>query len=286
MYLERLAKTIDNMENLKRENDYSKASLNELLRLPNINGVSELEYGNNIFYMLNIGKDDSIPIKYFWRKNYEKLALSIWYKITRNDGFFFDIGAHTGIYTIIGNLNKQNNKIISLEPYYTNHSRLISNLKLNDIDPNLCHLKAASNDNGIAKFSISTIPGYHTQGGKISSDGNVNIHKIKLDNFKLPEKVSGIKIDTEGHEYEVLAGSNEIISTNKPDILFEINPESFNKSVNFLKLQDYKFYFINEDDEELNEVNSYSDNLKKEEGTNCLATLKDVNIFSNFDRFE
>ena len=126
MYLERLAKTIDNMENLKRENDYSKASLNELLRLPNINGVSELEYGNNIFYMLNIGKDDSIPIKYFWRKNYEKLALSIWYKITRNDGFFFDIGAHTGIYTIIGNLNKQNNKIISLEPYYTNHSRLIS----------------------------------------------------------------------------------------------------------------------------------------------------------------
>ena len=68
MYLERLAKTIDNMENLKRENDYSKASLNELLRLPNINGVSELEYGNNIFYMLNIGKDDSIRSNIFGEK--------------------------------------------------------------------------------------------------------------------------------------------------------------------------------------------------------------------------
>ena len=68
--------------------------------------------------------------------------------------------------------------------------------------------------------------------------------------------------------------------------MFEINPGSFNKSVNFLKMHDYKFYFINEDDEMLSEVNSYSDNLKKEEGTNCLATLKDVNIFSNFDRFE
>ena len=54
--------------------------------------------------MLNIANDDSIPLKFFWRKNYEKLALSLWYKMTRSDSFFFDVGAHTGIYSIIGNI--------------------------------------------------------------------------------------------------------------------------------------------------------------------------------------
>ena len=37
-----------------------------------------------------------------------------------------------------------------------------------------------------------------------------------------------MKIDTEGHEYNVLEGAKKTIQTNKPDILFEINKESFN----------------------------------------------------------
>ena len=61
--------------------------------------------------MINISNDDAVPLKYLWRNKYEHLSLSLWYDMTRKDGYFFDVGAHTGIYSIIGNLNKnQNNK--------------------------------------------------------------------------------------------------------------------------------------------------------------------------------
>ena len=57
--------------------------------------------------MLNIAKDDGVVLKYLWRDEYENMSLNIWYDITRGDGYCIDIGAHTGIYSIIGNLNKE-----------------------------------------------------------------------------------------------------------------------------------------------------------------------------------
>ena len=44
---------------------------------------------------------------------------------------YFLMKAHTGIYSIIGNLNKSTN-IVSLEPYYLNFS-MLDNLKLNQL---------------------------------------------------------------------------------------------------------------------------------------------------------
>ena len=274
MYIENLSKKIDHMNKLRHENDFSKLTLSDLQRLPNFNGVCELTFSQHSFLMLNIAQDDSIPIKYFWRKNYEKLSLDLWFKITREDKAFIDVGAHTGIYTIIGNLNKKNNHIISFEPYHLNFARLISNLKLNNISTNLCHMVAVSNENGIDKFSVSTNQGYHTQAGKICSQGNFNIQKIKIDNLNINKKIGAIKIDTEGHEFNVIMGSKNIIKKEKPDFLFEINESSFDDCINFLKDFGYKIYFIDEDNQKLDKVEKFSISLKKEEGTNCYATIK------------
>ena len=60
---------------------------------------------------------------------------------------FFDVGAHTGIYSIIGNLNKKNN-IIYLEPYFINYTRMLSNFKLNDVSLDNSFLIAASDSSG------------------------------------------------------------------------------------------------------------------------------------------
>ena len=45
--------------------------------------------------------------------------------------------------------------------------------------------------------------------------------------MNLAKKVCGLKIDTEGHEFEVIEGFKKIIEENKPDILIEINEGSF-----------------------------------------------------------
>ena len=88
--------------------------------------------------MVNIENDDAVPLKYLWRNKYENLSLNLWYDMTKKNGFFFDVGAHTGIYSIIGNLDKNENNIISIEAFYINYTRLLSNFKLNKITPDKC----------------------------------------------------------------------------------------------------------------------------------------------------
>ena len=161
-----------------------------------------------------------------------------------------------------------------------NFSRLISNLKLNNIDTNSAYMRAASNADGVDKLEINTIQGYHTQGGKITGQGNYYIKKIRLDDLNLAKKVCGLKIDTEGHEFEVIEGSKKIIEENKPDILIEINEGSFNSCISFLKKYDYKFYFLDEYSEKIINVENFSDFLIQEEGTNCFATTKEIESFN------
>ena len=273
MNINDLKKQFNKIDDLKKNNIFDTYTLKELQTLPTFNGLCELSFKNTSFYMLNISNDDAVPLKYLWRNKYEHLSLSLWYDMTRKDGYFFDVGAHTGIYSIIGNLNKNQNNIISIEAYFLNFSRLLSNLKINNIIPKSCFLAAASNIEGVGKLNVKTTPHYHSYGGKISENGNFNVSKIKIDNFKLDKKINGIKIDTEGHEFEVLEGAQNYINKDKPDIIFEINENCFDKCIELLKLNGYNFYFIDEIDEKITEIEKFSSNLKKVEGSNCYAAV-------------
>ena len=260
---------------LKKNNNYDNFTLQDLKKLPILNGLVELSFKNKLFYMINIENDDAIPLKYLWRNKYENLSLNLWYDMTRKNGFFFDVGAHTGIYSIIGNLDKNENNIISIEAFYINYSRLLSNLKLNKIKLDKCFLAAASNSEGIGKFKSKALF-YHSTGGGLSEQGTLSVHKIKIDNFKLKKKICGIKIDTEGHELEVLKGGIVSIERDKPDILFEINENCFDKCLGILKSYGYKFYFIDEINEKFTNVNQFNSDLIKPEGSNCYATIKQI----------
>ena len=268
-----LKKQLSKITKLKGINNYESYSLQDLKKLPKFNGFCELKFNEISFYMINISNDDAIPLKYLWRNKYENLSLNIWYEITRKEGYFFDIGAHTGIYSIIGNLNKKQNNIISIEAYFLNYSRLLSNLKINNIATNNCFLAAASNTEGIAKFSVTSPAGYHSQGGKISTIGNFNISKNKIDNFKLDKKVDGIKIDTEGHEFEVLQGAKNYIKKDMPDIILEINKNCFDRCLSFLLPIGYKAYYLDEKNNKIERINQFTDNLIQQEGSNCYLSV-------------
>ena len=225
--------------------------------------------------MLNIYNDDAVPLKYLWRDGYENLSLEIWYKITRKDGFFFDIGAHTGLYSIIGNLGNNHNNIISIEAFYMNYSRLISNLRLNKISTNKCMLRSASNKEGISNFHVPTSFDYHTTGGSINEKGKLKVSNITLDNFNLNKKICGIKIDTEGHEYNVILGGIKLITKDKPDIIFQINKINFEQCLSLLSDLNYKLYFLDETIDASVEIKKIEDRFfTKPEGSNCYATIQ------------
>ena len=150
-------KKLKQITELKKINNYNDFTLQELKKLPILTGIVELNFKNKPFYMINIENDDAIPLKYLWRNNYENLSLNLWYDMTRKEGFCIDIGSHTGIYSIIGNLNKKENNIISIEAFFINYARLLSNLKLNKINPDKCFFAAASNSEGFGKFKAKTL---------------------------------------------------------------------------------------------------------------------------------
>jgi len=268
-----LKKQLSKIKRLKEINNYENYSLQDLQKLPKFNGICELTFNETSFYMINIFNDDAVPLKYIWRNKYENLSLNIWYEITRKEGYFFDIGAHTGIYSIIGNLNKKQNNIISIEAYYLNYSRLLSNLKINNISTNNCFLAAASNIEGAAKFSVLTPLGYHSAGGKISTKGNLNVSKNKIDNFKLDNKITGIKIDTEGHELEVLEGAKNYIKKDMPDIILEINKNCFDQCLAFLLPIGYNAYYVDEKNKKIERINHFTNNLIQKEGSNCYLSV-------------
>ena len=286
MYLDVIEKKLNAMADLKKDNDYQDFNIHQLTKLTTYSGIWELKFNDNFFKMINIYNDDLVPLKYFWKEKYEQLSLNLWYLFTREiDALHIDVGSHTGIYTIIGNLNKEISNILSLEPYYINYSRMLSNLKLNKMYLDNSFLWAASNENGVAKFKTLTHIGQHTSGGSIQQDGNHQVKKIKLDDINIGNlKVSSIKIDTEGHEYEVLLGSENIIKNFKPQIIFEINEIAAQKCINFLTKYNYTFFIIDDLKNKLLPLNENNTKVKLGiEGINCLATPSPENkLFSKY----
>ena len=140
-----------------------------------------------------------------------------------------------------------------------------------------CFLAAASNIEGKGRFS-DNLPNtqfsqYHSAGGRLSESGKISVSKIKIDNFKLDKKIKGIKIDTEGHELEVLEGAQTCIRNHKPDIILEINENCFDMCLNLLKKEGYNFYFIDEIEQKIIKIEKFNFNLKRPEGSNCYASV-------------
>ena len=73
----------------------------------------------------------------------------------------------------------------------------------------------------------------------------------KLDDLKLENPISFIKIDVEGHEIEVMQGAIKIIKKNKPILLVEIEERYSKKKVidtiNYINSLGYKSFYCDEE---------------------------------------
>ena len=90
-----------------------------------------------------------------------------------------------------------------------------------------------------------------TGGSAVHDNKNYNDVKIYEANFKIADEVIdinnsvlAIKIDVEGHEYNILKGLRKIINNNKCVLQLEIFKDKFDK-INKLLIEN-KFYKINE----------------------------------------
>ena len=192
-----------------------------------------------------------------------------------------DVGVYRGVYSY--EMSKYSKLVHSFEPnpiLFNNIEKdlkkIIKNIKfynnaLSDKD-GLMSLKIPIRNKGYDKKNYEE----YFQMGKASIHNkndmdefeSFDIKSKQLDSFNFTNKISFIKIDVEGHETEVIKGSERTIENNKPTLLVEIEEQYTQKKV----------------EDTLKYINSlgYNSFYFKDNRLNSTNTLNNLNSFNNF----
>lgn len=194
----------------------------------------------------------------FWeglQGGWEKVSIDIWVKLCKKSNVIIDIGANTGIFSLVAKSIQPNAKVYAFEPVKRVFEKLQQNITLNQFDIKSYEL-AVSNQLGKAIiYDTPTDHIYSVTVNKNLSEGNdsaftVEIDLTTLDTFIEEEKLTGIdlmKIDVETHEPEVLEGFKKHIATFKPTMLIEILNNEVAEKVNLL-VKDLEYLYFNIDE--------------------------------------
>ena len=151
-----------------------------------------------------------------------------------NDAVVFDVGANFGIMSLQYSKLVERGHVHAFEPTDYAFAKLKRNLQLN---PNLAgrvtanQLFVSSSTSAKANLKAHSSWKINGQNGKAHPlhGGTVqiatNVPAITLDDYCIQQdikRVDFIKIDTDGHEYDVLCGARKTISAYHPAIIFEV----------------------------------------------------------------
>jgi FkbM family methyltransferase len=200
----------------------------------------------------------------FWKgmEGFEPQSLKLWARISKDADTIFDLGANSGIYSLIAKSENPNSKVYAFECVDRVFNVLKNNIALNKYDV-ACFKQAVSNKDGIGSFIDDDEPFTQSvivnMGLEEVADGRgvakTELHEVKtelitLDTFIEQNNIKSIdlmKIDVETHEPEVIEGFQKHIQAFQPTILIEIIRDAVASSLEeqFSEL-DYIFFFINE----------------------------------------
>lgn len=171
-------------------------------------------------------------------------------------GVIFDVGANVGNYSKALRKSNQNAEIYSFEPHPVTFQKLLENTK--SLGIKTFNLGAGSTKGILNLYDYADKDG--SSHASLYKDVIEQIHNaqaiahevtvISLDAFASEHKIDRVgllKIDTEGHELEVLKGFQQFIRNNKVDLIhFEFNEMNIASRVFFKDFWDflpnYDFY--------------------------------------------
>ena len=161
-----------------------------------------------------------------YRDAYESEVSSLLSILLKGEKIFYDIGSNWGYFSFLAaSLPNYNGQIHAFEPSPNTFLDLEDMVSQAKLDSRIkCHPRALSDKVGNATMYVdsfsSGLDRILTQ--DIISGGNkrVTIPLITIDNFD-ENFADVIKIDVEGHEYQVLKGGRKKIQNKKPFIIME-----------------------------------------------------------------
>ena len=217
--------------------------------------------GNKKLTIQHPGFHFYIENEFYWKgyenSGFERISRGLWTQLAEKSEIIIDIGANTGLYSLLANLANPSAQVFAFEPIKRNVEKLEVNCALNHFQ-NISIMEAAiSNEDG--KTSIyqpeTDVSTTSTLNKDVARERHVEanetvVETIRLDTFiknNSLNKVDLVKIDVEGYEVPVFEGMGEILKTMKPTILAEIRIEE--NGAHIMELLDncgYLFFDIDE----------------------------------------
>jgi FkbM family methyltransferase len=168
-------------------------------------------------------------------------------KFVNSESIFVDIGANLGIYSMLA--KELGATTICFEPEPRHYNFLSRNKSIfNDVS--LCALSNfegktvfnIANDNNLGGSSLTS----SNREGNTGYESQIEVEVCRFDNFILKNKIKSnritlIKIDVEGNEYETVCGMENFFKSGyKPAIWCEVRgPQSDRNPNNYLKVNKY-----------------------------------------------
>jgi FkbM family methyltransferase len=214
--------------------------------------ISKLD--NNSLFILHPNSTNATANIYV--NTYESEFIDFLRKNLPQDGILIDVGAHMGIYSLL--LNDKFIKGYLFEPSSDTFQILQDNLYLNRFNDkfhayNLC----VSNSTKTVKFNqTNVLSGTNSISHSEEDASNATIkNAISLDGFiKEIDEITFIKIDVEGHEFEILSGAVNILKNSKNLILLYEN-SNFDQIYTLLNAINYTIFSISKKGELIRDVN-------------------------------
>jgi FkbM family methyltransferase len=191
---------------------------------------------------INVNTASYIEWHLFFFGYYERHVVKLMKRLLRPGDVAFDIGANVGCHTLImSSLVAETGKVFAFEPHPSIFEKLRSNLDLNDADnvvPLPYAMSAASGDAILYSFDEA----YANQGMSSLSPLDepratlrfpVQCRSVdEIAQSQYLERLDLIKIDTEGHEADVITGARESIAKFKPRVVLEYNRKAWKRAGN------------------------------------------------------
>lgn len=218
-------------------------------------GVFKVEIENKSFKMIHYGYE--LENEIFWKglEGWEKTTFKVWSALATRANCIVDIGANTGVFSLIAKTLNNESRVIAFEPVKRVFKKLNKNVRLNDFDITVVEA-GLSNRNGIA--TIFDVPTEHIYSVTINKNLNASdqvvipteIATTTLTSFINTNQIDSIdliKIDVETHEPEVLEGMIEILKRDRPSLIIEIlNDEVAKKVDDLLGPLNYSYFVMND----------------------------------------
>lgn len=177
----------------------------------------------------------------FWRgltNCWEKESIQLWIKLCKESQTILDIGANTGVYSLIAKTVNPKAKVYSFEPHPMFFKMLQKNIALNNFDIVSIEKAISNSDDTI------TIDDYS------GHSSFVTVKSISLDTFIKQNsltKIDLIKIDVETCEPKVLEGFSNYLPQFRPTMIIEIiNGNIADQVYNFVRDLGYLYFNIDE----------------------------------------